>query len=93
MKICVVSHPAESVQLKCQSREHGGAETNCTHFRHPPDEELGHVDIFLATTIICSLSTLNTYVHILLARPDGAFQSKCCNNNTPKAKNSKNGFH
>ena len=34
---------------------------NCTHFRHPPDEQLRHVDVsFLATTIICSLSTLNT---------------------------------
>ena len=30
------------------------------HFRHPTDEELQHVDIyFLATNIICSLSTLN----------------------------------
>ena len=26
---------------------------------YPTDEQLGHVDIFLATTIICSLSTLN----------------------------------
>ena len=33
---------------------------NCTHFRHPTDEQLRHVDIyFLATKIICSLSTLN----------------------------------
>ena len=33
---------------------------NCTHFRHPTDEQLRHVDIyFLATNIICSLSTLN----------------------------------
>ena len=30
------------------------------HFRHPNDEQLGQVDIFLATTIICSLSTLNS---------------------------------
>ena len=30
------------------------------HFRHPTDEQLGHVDIFLVTTIICSLSTLNS---------------------------------
>ena len=30
------------------------------HFRHPNDEQLGHVDIFLATTIICSLPTLNS---------------------------------
>ena len=30
-----------------------------THFRHPTDEQLRHVDIcFLATKIICSLSTL-----------------------------------
>ena len=43
-----------------------GAETNnnilwnCTHFRHPTDEQLRLVDIyFLATKIICSLSTLN----------------------------------
>ena len=33
---------------------------NCTHFRYPTDEQLRHVDIyFLATKIICSLSTLN----------------------------------
>ena len=33
---------------------------NCTHFRHPTDEQLRQVDIyFLATNIICSLSTLN----------------------------------
>ena len=33
---------------------------NCTHFRHPTDEQLRHVDIyFLATKIICSLSTMN----------------------------------
>ena len=33
---------------------------NWTHFRHPTDEPLRHVDIyFLATKIICSLSTLN----------------------------------
>ena len=33
---------------------------NCTHFRHPTDEQLRHVDkYFLATKIICSLSTLN----------------------------------
>ena len=31
-----------------------------TDFRHPTDEQLRHVDIyFIATTIICSLSTLN----------------------------------
>ena len=30
-----------------------------TRFRHPTDEQLGHEDIFLETTIICSLSTLN----------------------------------
>ena len=40
-----------------------GAETNCgncTHFRHPNDEQWRHVDIyFLATRKICSLSTLN----------------------------------
>ena len=28
-------------------------------FLHPTDELLPHVDIFLATTIICSQSTLN----------------------------------
>ena len=33
---------------------------NCTHFKHPTDEQLRHVDIyFLAPKIICSLSTLN----------------------------------
>ena len=33
---------------------------NCTHFRHPTDEQLRRVDIyFLATKMICSLSTLN----------------------------------
>ena len=34
---------------------------NCTHFRHPTDEHLRHVDIyiFLATNITCSHSTLN----------------------------------
>ena len=38
---------------------------NCTHFRHPTDEQLRHVDIyFLATKIICSLSTLNTLSYI-----------------------------
>ena len=33
---------------------------NCTHFRHLTDEQLRHVEIiyFLATKIICSLSTL-----------------------------------
>ena len=36
---------------------------NCTHFRHPTDEQLRRVDIyFLATKIICSLSTLNCIV-------------------------------
>ena len=37
---------------------------NCTHFGHPTDEQLGHVDIFLATTKICSLSTLNSFISI-----------------------------
>ena len=33
---------------------------NCTHFRHPTDEQLRRVDIyFLVTKMICSLSTLN----------------------------------
>ena len=33
---------------------------NCTHFRHPTDEQLRHVDIyFLVAKMICSLSTLN----------------------------------
>ena len=33
---------------------------NCTHFRHPTDEQLRHVDIyFLATKMICSPSTLH----------------------------------
>ena len=32
---------------------------NCTHFRHPTDELLPLVDIFLATAIICRPSTLN----------------------------------
>ena len=40
-----------------------GAETNCgiaRDFKDPTDEQLRHVDIyFLATTKICSLSTLN----------------------------------
>ena len=36
---------------------------NCTPFRHLTDEQLQHVDIYiLATTIICSLSTLNTAI-------------------------------
>ena len=35
---------------------------NCTHFRHPTDEQLQHRYIFLATTTICSLSTLNSLV-------------------------------
>ena len=35
---------------------------NCTHFRHPTDEQLPHVIYFLATTIICSLSTLKIWV-------------------------------
>ena len=35
---------------------------NCTHFRHPTDEQLRLVDMyFVATKIICSLSTLNRY--------------------------------
>ena len=36
---------------------------NCTHFGHPTDEQLRRVDIyiFLATKMICSLSTLNTF--------------------------------
>ena len=38
---------------------------NCTHFRHPADEQLRHVDIyFLATKIICSLCTLNCEVEL-----------------------------
>ena len=33
---------------------------NCTHFRRPTDEQLRRVDLyFLATKMICSLSTLN----------------------------------
>ena len=33
---------------------------NYTHFSHPTDEQLRHVDIyFLETKIICSLSSLN----------------------------------
>ena len=41
---------------------------NCTHFRHPTDEQLRHVDIyFLATNIICSLSTLNRICFGLIA--------------------------
>ena len=37
------------------------------HFRHPTDEQLLHVDIcFLATKIICSLSTLNLMVCLFL---------------------------
>ena len=32
---------------------------NCTHFRHPTDEQLANVDIFFSNFIICSLSTLN----------------------------------
>ena len=40
---------------------------NCTHFRHPTEEQLRHVDIyFLATIIICSLSTLNYHNEALL---------------------------
>ena len=31
---------------------------NCTHFRHATDVQLRRVDIFLATKMICSLSTL-----------------------------------
>ena len=40
--------------LKCSAIGIGfnGAETNklwnCTHFRHPTDEQLGHVDIFFS---------------------------------------------
>ena len=30
--------------------------------RHPTDEQLQHRYIFLATTIICSLSTLNSFL-------------------------------
>ena len=33
---------------------------NCTHFRHPTDEQMQNRYIFLATTIICSLSALNS---------------------------------
>ena len=37
---------------------------NCTHFRHPTDEQLRHVDVYLlATKMICSLSTLN-YIEV-----------------------------
>ena len=49
---------------------------NCTHFRDPTDEQLGHVDIFLATTIICSLSTLNSRIY---ARDSPEFHPKCPN--------------
>ena len=35
-------------------------ESTCTHFRHPTDEQLQHRYIFLATTVICSLSALNS---------------------------------
>ena len=42
---------------------------NCTHFRHPTDEQLRHVDIsFLATKKICSLSTLNFYIQLFRER-------------------------
>ena len=35
--------------------------------RHPTDEQLRRVDIyFLATTIICSLSTLNLFIKLKL---------------------------
>ena len=34
---------------------------NCTHFRHPTDEQLGHVDIFFSNYYNFSLSTLNTF--------------------------------
>ena len=40
---------------------------NCTHFRHPTDEQLQHRYIFLVTTIICNLSTLlNVVITVLL---------------------------
>ena len=53
--------------LKCYAIGIGfnGAKTNwgnSTHFRHPTDEQLRHVDTFWATTVICSLSTLNWLV-------------------------------
>ena len=45
----------KSTHVRTHARTHAR-----THFRHPPDEQFRHVDIyFLATTIICSLSTLN----------------------------------
>ena len=44
-----------------QATNQVGALLNCTHFRNPTDEQLRLVDIyFLATDIICRLSTLNT---------------------------------
>ena len=65
---------------------------NCTHFRHPTDEQLRHVDIyFLATTIICSLSTLNwNEILIRLERKKGKGQketkNKTFDRNSPKAR-------
>ena len=38
---------------------------NCTHFRHPTDEQLQHRYIFLATTINCSLSALNYNIEVI----------------------------
>ena len=43
---------------------------NDGHFRHPTDDQLQHRYIFLATTIICSLSALNT-LHLLITREQG----------------------
>ena len=55
ISLCTISF----VLLKGQV--HGSAHARyCTHFRHPTDEQLRHVDTyFLATKMICSLSTLN----------------------------------
>ena len=49
-----------SLQLK--TFQDFGFLCDVTHFRHPTDEQLRHIDIyFLATTINCSLSTLNVW--------------------------------
>ena len=47
------------------------------HFRHPTDEQLRCVDIhFLATNIICSLSTLNCHWFCLLYKKDDKNSNK-----------------
>ena len=48
--------------LKCSAIGIGFNGAECTHFRHPTDEQLGHVDIFFSNYYnLQSVDTLNRF--------------------------------